>query len=625
MGVEMKHQGINKNRPLATLAHVDLTTRRVTVSETPRDLVRKFVGGRGLNMYYLYKYLKPGTDALAPENPLILGTGILTGTGAPNSARHSVTTKSPESGILGDSNIGGFFGSEMRYAGIDRLLFTGKADTPVYLYVEDGRIEIRDAEKYWGTNCSEATLRFKHDLGADVEVELIGTAGENQVRYAATRYGLKNSAGRCGTGAVWGSKNLKAVVARGNLGLPIAHPEELIAKSVELRNYLYQSKVIQVMGRVGTPLLYDVSNYLGAIRTRNSQTTTFEDTLNAEEIHHYVDKMLSCAGCVVHCRHRNSLGGEGPEYTSEVLVGANIGVSDTAQVIELQNIVNELGLDVSSVGTYIAWAIELYQRGLLDKNMTGGIELKFGDYETLKQLIYDIAARRGLGDLLAEGSRLVDRFPGAEGYLIAIKGLPQSDPHDVRYLKGFALGIATSSRGADHLRSRPTLEIFDLPAEFTEQVYGQPVDPNPTSYKSKAVVVTFNETIYAVVDCVGICKFICHGFNSPRNLNYDHFRELIYLATGLEYTKDELVQVGRRVIDLERVINMREGMTRKDDTLPARYFDETMDGRKTKGHHIDREKFAGMLDEFYELHGWDKEGRPSRTRVEEFETMGAIQ
>lgn len=617
----MKHSDINKNRPLATLAHVDLTTRRVTISETPRDLVRKFVGGRGLNMYYLYKYLEPGTDALAPENPLILGAGILTGTGAPNSGRHSVTTKSPESGILGDSNIGGFFGPEMRYAGVDRLLITGKADEPVYLYVEDGRIEIRDAQKYWGTNCTEATTRIKYDLGADVEVELIGTAGENQVRYAATRYGLKNSAGRCGTGAVWGSKNLKAIVARGNLGLPIAHPEEFFAKAVELRKYLQQSKVIQVLGRVGTPLLYDVSNYLGAIRTRNSQTTTFEDTLNAEEIHKYVDKMLSCAGCVVHCRHRNSLGGEGPEYTSEVLVGANIGVADTAQVIELQNIVNELGLDVSSVGTYLAWAIELYQRGMLDKTMTGGIELKFGDYETLKQLIYDIAARRGLGALLAEGSRLVDRFPGAEGFLIAIKGLPQSDPHDVRYLKGFALGIATSSRGADHLRSRPTLEIFDLPAEFTQQVYGQPIDPNPTSYKSKAVVVTFSETIYAVVDCVGICKFICHGFNSPRNLNYDHFRELIYLSTGLEFTKEELIQVGRRVIDLERVINMREGITRKDDTLPARYFDEPMDGRKTKGHHIDREKFAQMLDEFYALHGWDAEGRPARERVAEFESL----
>jgi len=617
----MKHTPIHTERPLATLAHVDLTTRRVEIGETPPALVRQFVGGRGLNMYYLYKHLKPNTDALAPENPLIIGTGLLTGTGAPNSGRHSVTTKSPESGILGDSNIGGFLGPELRYAGIDRLLITGKAARPVYLYVEDGRVEIRDAEKYWGTDCTEATTRFKQDLGADVEVELIGTAGENQVRFAATRYGLKNSAGRCGTGAVWGSKNLKAIVARGSQGLPIAHPGELLAKAVELRQYLHQSKVIQVLGRVGTPLLYDVSNYLGAIRTHNSQQTTYKDTLNAEEIHHYVDKMLGCAGCVVHCRHRNSLGGEGPEYTSEVLVGANIGISDTAQVIELQNIVNEVGLDVSSVGTYLAWAIELCERGMLDKQMTGGLELRFGDYDTLKQLIYDIAARRGLGDLLAEGSRLAARFPGSEDFMIAVKGLPQSDPHDVRYLKGFALGIATSSRGADHLRSRPTLEIFDLPAEFTQQIYGQPIDPNPTSYRSKAVVVTFNETIYAVVDSVGLCKFICHGFNSPRNLNYDHFRELIYLATGLEFSKEELVKVGRRVVDLERVINLREGITRKDDTLPGRYFDEEMTGRKTRGHHIDREKFAQMLDEYYALHGWDKEGRPTRERVAEFETL----
>lgn len=621
----MKHKGIRKNRPLATVAFVDLSKRQVEVKETPPELVRKFVGGRGLNVYYLYKYLPPNTDAFAPENPLILGTGILTGTGAPNSGRHSVTTKSPESGILGDSNIGGFLGPEMRYAGIDRLVITGKADKPVYLYLEDGRVEVRDAEAYWGTNCTEATHRFKNDLGSDVEVELIGTAGENLVRYAATRYGLKNSAGRCGTGAVWGSKNLKAVAARGNYGLPIAHPEEFFAKSVALRHYLGESKVIQVMGRVGTPLLYDVSNYLGAIRTHNSQSTTFHSTLNAEEIHKYVDKMLGCAGCVVHCRHRNRLGGEGPEYTSEVLVGSNIGVSGTREVIDLQNIVNELGLDVSSTGTYLAWAIELFERGMLTKEMTGGKELRFGDYDTLKQLIYDIAARRGLGDMLAEGSRLTDRFPGSEDFLIAIKGLPQSDPHDVRYLKGFALGIATSSRGADHLRSRPTLEIFDLPAEFTRQVYGQPVDPNPTSYQSKAVVVTFNETIYAVVDSVGICKFICHGFNSPRNLNYDHFRELIYLATGVEFSKEELVQVGRRVVDLERVLNMREGITRKDDTLPARYFDEQMTGRKTKGHQIDRAKFAQMLDEFYALHGWDQQGRPPQERVAEFERLGALQ
>ncbi|MBC7324095.1 MAG: aldehyde:ferredoxin oxidoreductase, partial [Moorella sp. (in: Bacteria)] len=243
----------------------------------------------------------------------------------PNSGRHNVTCKSPESGIIGDANIGGFFGPELRFAGIDRLIITGRAKSPVYLYVEDGRIEIRDATPYWGLTCTQTQVKIKYDLGSDVEIECIGPAGENLVRFAATRYGLKNAAGRCGTGAVWGSKNLKAVVARGNRGLPVADPEGMFAKYIELRDYLNKSKVIGVMGRVGTPLLYDVSNYLGAIRTHNSQQTVFFDTLNAEEIHKYVDKMLSCYNCVVHCRHRNRLGGEGPEYTSEVLVGANIG------------------------------------------------------------------------------------------------------------------------------------------------------------------------------------------------------------------------------------------------------------------------------------------------------------
>jgi len=609
------------DRPLTTLARLDLTRGEVEISETPPELVRAFMGGRGLNMYYLYKYLEPGIDPLSPENVLIIGTGLLTGTGAPNSGRHSITTRSPESMVLGDSNIGGFFGPELRYAGIDRLIITGRAEKPVYLYIEDGRIEIRDASPYWGMDTNEVQVRMRDDLGRDVEIECIGTAGENLVRFACTRTGVKNAAGRCGTGAIWGSKNLKAIAVRGHHGLPIEDPEGFHARSVELRKYLQSSKVIGVLGRVGTPLLYDVSNYIGAIRTHNSQETTFLDTLNAEEVHKYVDKMLGCAYCVVHCRHRNRLGGEGPEYTSEVLVGANIGVAGTREMIELQNIVNDVGLDISSVGTYIAWAIELFERGYLDRE-TVGYDLRFGDFEMSRRLIRDIAVRRGFGDVLAEGSRLVERFgPETADFLIAIKGLPQSDPHDVRYLKGFALGIATSSRGADHLRSRPTLEIFDLPAEFTSKVYGRPVDPNPTSYESKAVVVSFSETIYSVIDSLGICKFICHGFNSPRNLGYEEFRDLIRLATGMEFTREELEEVGRRVVDLERMINMREGLTRAHDTLPARYFDEPMTGRMTKGHHIERERFDRMLDEFYELRGWDREGRPPSERLAEIEGL----
>ena len=615
-----------KERPICNYALVNLTDRTVEIKETPEELIRNFVGGRGLNMHYLYKYLKPQADPLGPDNVLILGTGILTGTLSPNSGRHSVTCKSPESGIIGDANIGGFVGPEMRYAGIDRLIILGKSETPVYLYLEDGKIEIRDASEYWGLTCSKTDAKFKHNLGSDVEVETIGPAGENLVRFACTMYGVKNAAGRCGTGAVWGSKNLKAVVARGTQGLPPADPEGMLNKYIELRDYLKESKVIQILGRVGTPLLYDVSNYLGAIRTHNSQQTVFFDTLNAEEVHKYVKKMVGCAGCVVHCRHRNTRGGEGPEYTTEVLLGANIGVADTGDMIELNNLANELGLDVSSLGTYIAWAIELFEKGYIDEKEAGRI-LRFGDFEMCRQLMEDIAYRRGFGDTLAEGSRLVDKY-GQEtaDFLIAVKGLPQSDPHDVRYLKAFALGIATSSRGADHLRSRPTLEILDLPAEFTRKIYGQPVDPNPTSYNTKAVVVTFSETIFAVVDCMGICKFICHGFNSPRNLNYDHFSELTELATGLKFTKEELYQVGRRVVDQERLINYQEkGITRKDDTLPARYFDEPMPSARSKGSYIDREKFGEMLDHYYELHGWSKEGMLPQSRIDELNRLKELE
>ncbi|MEW5898450.1 MAG: aldehyde ferredoxin oxidoreductase family protein, partial [Bacillota bacterium] len=570
----------------------------------------------------LYKYLPPKCDPLSPDNVLIIGNGLLTGLLVPNSGRHSVTCKSPESGIIGDANIGGFFGPELRFAGFERLIITGRAKSPVYLHIEDGRIEIRDAAPYWGLTCTQTEKRLKYDLGSDVEIECIGPAGENQVRFAATRSGLKNAAGRCGTGAVWGSKNLKAIVARGHLGLPVADPEGMLARYLELRDYLHKSKVISVLGRVGTPLLYDVSNYLGAIRTHNSQQTVFFDTLNAEEVHKYVEKMLSCYGCVVHCRHRNTLGGEGPEYTTEGLLGANIGVADTYQMIELNNLANDLGLDVSSTGTYLAWAVELFERGYLTEDKVG-CALRFGDYPVLRRLIEDIAYRRGFGDVLAEGSRLVEEFgPETADFLIAVKGLPQSDPHDVRYLKGFALGIATSSRGADHLRSRPTLEILDLPSEVRRQIYGEPIDPNPTSYKTKGRVVYFSENIFAVVDCLGICKFICQGFNSPRNLNYTHFKELIKLAYGLEFSEQELEEIGKRVIDLERLLNYQmKGITRQDDTLPARYFDEPMPSARARGSKIDREGFNQMLDEYYALRGWSKDGLLPQERVAELSSL----
>lgn len=610
-------------------AIVNLTTSEVEFTHTPDVLVRAYLGGRGLNMAYLRHYLcragdPRAVDPLGPDNPLIIGAGMLTGTIAPNAARFNISARSPESGILGDSNCGGFFAAAMRKAGFDRLIILGRAERPSYLLLVDHTIHIVEADGLWGMRVIEAQDQLKGLHGPGTVSAVIGPAGERQVRMAAVMTGKKNAAGRGGMGAVMGSKNLKAVVARGGEAIAVAQHDTLRALRLKQQAELKASKVVQVLGRVGTPLLYEVSNRLGAIRTRNSQDNYFEDTLNAEEIEKYVDKMLACTSCVVHCRHQNKLGGEGPEYSTIGLLGANLGIAPTDQVIALNNLVNDLGLDASSTGTILGWAMELYQREIIDNAVTGG-PLVWGDYERVRNLIEDIAYRHGFGNVLAESTQAARYFPDtAKDYLIAVKGLPQSDPHDVRYLKGFALGIAVASRGADHLRNRPTLEVFKLPDEVRVSIYGRANDPDPTGYKDKGLIVAWSDDIYAVTDCLGLCKFVTQGFNSPHLLGYEHMSDLIAAATGLEYTPESLREVGRRVIDTERLINASLGLSRADDTLPKRYFDEPMPARNTKGHHVDRVQFQMMLDDYYAERGWDADGRVCAERVDEIDAVVAM-
>jgi aldehyde:ferredoxin oxidoreductase len=606
------------------LAYINLSTGDVRIESTPETLVRAFLGGRGLNMRYLASLLREAgsashVDPLGPDNPLIFGAGLLTGTIAPNAARFNVSAKSPETLGLGDTNCGGFFAAAMRKAGFDRLIILGQASEPSYLYLESESIEIRPAVGLWGMGCFEAQEALKSQHGPGTVAAVIGPAGENHVRMAAIMTGKKNAAGRTGMGAVMGSKNLKAIAAKGKGKLTVADPTAMRKARIEQTEYLKKSKVIQILGRLGTPFLYQVSNKLGTIRTRNSQDNFFDDTLNAEQIEQYVDKMLACSSCVVHCRHRNTLGGEGPEYSTIGLLGANLGISPTDQVIQLNNLVNELGLDSSSTGSIIAWAMELYQREIIGDEMTEG-PLKWGDYERVHELIIDIAHRRGFGRILAESSQAKHHFPpGADRYLIAVKDLPQSDPHDVRYIKSFALGIAVASRGADHLRNRPTLDILQLPDDVRQEIFGFETSRDPTAYDGKARMVAWHDDIYAVVDCLGICKFVTHGFNSPHLLGYKHFSELIHAATGLSFSEDELREVGQRVIDLERLLNLKFGRTREDDTLPERYFDEPLPARTAKGHRIERAKFEVMLDGYYSARGWDKEGKLSLDKVKELE------
>ncbi len=592
-------------------ALVDLTDETVEIRETPVEVIKAYLGGRGLNMYFLQKLIDPQKDPLS-ENPLIFGTGLLTGTGAPNSGRMNISCHSPESGIIGDTNIGGFIGPEIRYAGFDRIIVLGKAEKPSYIYLENSKVEIRDAEPYWGLNTNDVQVKFRKELGKDIEVLCIGEAGEKLVRFACVRNGVKNAGGRCGTGAVMGSKNLKAIIAHGTNGIPIKEPLKYIEKIKELNEYLGNSKIVQVLGRVGTPLLYEVSNYLGAIRTNNAQLNAFEDSLDAEEIHRFIPKMISCYACPVHCRHRNEQGGEGPEYTTIVLLGANVGIADPDKVIRLNNLCNDLGLDVSSTGSIISWAIELYERGLISEDITER-PLEFGNYDLVRELMIDISKRKGFGDILAESTKAIKTFgKESEDYLIAVKGLPQSDPHDCRYIKSFALGIATSSRGADHLRSRPTLDILGIPAEFRNEIYQREINPDPTAYETKEHLIVFHEDIYAIIDSLGICKFVCHGFNSPKLLKPKHFKELIQISTGLDFTEQDLWNVGKRIVQTERRINVSLGVSRKDDRVPKRYFDDPMPLKPeiSQGHYIERGKFEKMLSRYYHLRGWDEEGIP---------------
>ncbi|MHA2249238.1 MAG: aldehyde ferredoxin oxidoreductase C-terminal domain-containing protein, partial [Candidatus Kariarchaeaceae archaeon] len=317
------------------------------------------------------------------------------------------------------------------------------------------------------------------------------------------------------------------------------------------------------------------------------------------------------------CRHANTQGGEGPEYSTIGLLGANCGLSDANQVIILNNMCNELGLDTSSTGTIIPWFIEMAEQQMLPERYNNTLE--FGNFGLIRALLIQIAYRQGIGDLMAESSQyltqLGQKSEEANSFLTASKKLPQSDPHDCRYFKAFALGIGTSSRGADHLRSRPTLELFDLPEEVTTEIYGKRVDTNPISYNDKGWIVVTHESIYAVGDGLGICRFITHSFNSPALLKYTHFSDLVLNATGIDI--DDYRSIGDRTVTLERMFNIKCGLTRADDYPPQRYMNEEASYGVAKGHRIERVKYDQMLDEYYETRGWSKEGIPSKDQQDE--------
>jgi len=622
------------------IAYIDLSTGKIEIRPIPIDVRRKFLGGRGLDAYLLFNHTEKGCDPLGPENTVMVSGGILTATLASATTRTHVMAKSSLTGMIGSCNMGGFFAPELAWAGFHHLVIKGKAEKPVYLWIHNGKIEIRDARNIWGKTVTETQWTIREELGdEDIKSLVIGPAGENLVRFANVMTGIKNSGGRTGMGAVMGSKNLKAIAARGTMDIKIAHPKEALEYNKRFIDQITSAKVNQTQGTLGTPFIWGATNSWGGIRCRNFQYNQelYCDEIEPEAIDEVCTEtmgpyhMAGCFGCQVHCRAKHKIPtgpyagvyDEGPEYTSQ---GAFCGEPDCRSIETLltsNHLVNQWGMDNLETGSLISWAMELYELGILTNKETDGLELRFSNDEALLEMINRIAFRKGwLGDTLAEGGIIASERIGKDSFDYLIQGKGMSPPHsDDRPAPGLALNLATASRGSDHLRSRPAIDLYHLPQEVLRKIYSNPVpydgplSSEHTEYIGKPWMVFWQENCYMAVDCLGICKYhtVFLGATLP---NFEDWPKVLYYNTGLEFTPREIWDIAERCNMVERLFNLREGFQREDpikgDTLNHRYFDEiTRRGAPTVvGKCLDREKFKKMIDEFYEYKGLDQNGVP---------------
>ncbi|MCD4676140.1 MAG: aldehyde ferredoxin oxidoreductase family protein [Desulfobacula sp.] len=622
------------------IAYINLTTGEIEVKPIPLDVRRKFLGGRGLDAYLLLNHSKKGCDPLGPDNPLIVSGGILTATCASATARTHVMAKSPLTGLLGSCNMGGFFAPEMAWAGFHHLVIKGKAEKPSYLYIHDGEIEIRDAENVWGKTTTDTQWAIRDELN-DQEVKslVIGPAGENLVAFANVMTGIKNAGGRTGMGAVMGSKNLKAIACRGTMDIKIAHPIEALEYNKRFIDQITSAKVNKTQGTLGTPFIWGATNSWGGVRTRNFQYNQCEyaDDIEPEAIDDICEEtmgpyhMSGCFGCQVHCRAQYRIPSgplkgtydEGPEYTSQGAFGGETDTPRAETVLVGNHLVDQYGMDNLETGSLISWAMELYEEGIISSKDTDGLDLRFGNDEAVLEMIERICFRKGkVADALANGGIPASKTFGQNSfdYLIQVKGM--SNLHsDERATPALALNIATSSRGSDHLRSRPAIDLYHLPEKVLRKIYSSPIpyegplSSEHTEYIGKAWEVFWQENCYMGVDCLGICKYHT-TFLGATLPNFEDWPKVLYYNTGLEFTPEELWDIAERCNMVERLFNLREGLTRDDlekgDMINHRYFDEPCrrGAPDVVGLTIDREKFTTMIDEFYEHKGLDKKGKP---------------
>jgi aldehyde:ferredoxin oxidoreductase len=601
------------------LLHVDLSTEKIWEETLAEKCVKKYLGGRGVNAVLLHQWVEPGAAPLEPKNVLIFGTGALSGTFAPSSGRATVTCKGPATNLYLKSSVGGHWGPELKFAGYDHLIIHGAAQHPVYLWIRNGEVEIRDAAVLWGKDVEQTERQIHEELSEKrFETACIGPAGENLVKFASIMIG-HNAAARGGLGAVMGSKRLKAVIVQGTKPVRVCNPKLFCRVALESVKVLSEFPGRKGLSLYGTAGLVPMRNEMYLFPTKNFQEDYLEDAykISGQYLSEqgFLVNRFGCSACGTSCHRFTSLEtGEykgsrsgGPEYETVASLGAGCMITETETILKANELCNRFGLDTISTGSVIQWAMESREKGVLSEKEMEGLDLEWGNGEAVIELIRRITFREGIGDILAEGvKRAADRI-GKDSWkwAIHVKGLEQSRA-EVRARKGYALALAVNPRGPDHLHSQVYAEDGANPEAraLIRKICGSEEYATHTNPEKRGAIVQWHEDCYAATDALGLCTFVTlsRGYLIDPKL----MAEMYTQASGIPLSEDEILNIGRRIVTLEKAFNVREGATREDDTLPWRFMNEPIRSGFRKGMTTSKAELNKMLDDYYELHGWDK-------------------
>jgi aldehyde:ferredoxin oxidoreductase len=589
---------------------VDLTRGTVDRSELDASMARDYLGGRGFAAKVLYSELEKGTDPLGEANKLVVAAGPLSGLLIPGAGKTTFAAKSPATGGYADSNVGGLFSAEMKYAGYDLIIVEGVSPEPVYLFIEDDEVELRDASGYWGQGAITAETALKKDLGEQFQIAIIGPGGENLVKFACICHDFGRQAGRAGVGTVMGSKKLKAIAIRGTKSIPIADVGEFRRVGREMYDFCKASDGWEVWVRLGTAGVNVPSNEWGSFPTRNFQTGHFEDMdkMTGEYMREKIvvtDK--ACFACPCACGKYSYTKKwdayvEGPEYETAAFLGTDVGVSDIEDVAYANYLCDELGVDTISTGNVIAFATECYEKGVIGTRDTDGLQLSFGDPEAVFELIQKIARREGIGDTLAEGTRHAAQAFGGDSmhYAMQIKGLEISG-YESRDAPAMMLAYMTADVGAHHNRAWAITYDIEVGRDAVTE--------------DKAAKVIELQHIRPLIDCLGTCRLQWVELGMPLNLYVPAMKAI----TGVDRSWEDLTHIAERVWNLTRSFWVREidGFGREWDYPPPRWYTDPVPTGPSKGKLVSRENVEKLLDMYYGQRGWSDNGIPTREKLDQ--------